>query len=133
MNQTKRSSNVIKISDQAFEEINSSMKNQLVNDEIEIIFAISKNGETMILEADPERRFLVTDECSGQNLILESPKEVCGDSHQATIGEFVAQSADEKVVKEFTVGKIVKKVVPLGLTLYTESGCLCGFGKCYHW
>jgi hypothetical protein len=125
-------SSIFKISERAFGEINDLMKNQFENDEIEIIFAISKSGEVSILEGRSERRFLITDNCTGKNQILTAPNESCDETRFA-VGEFVASEADEELVKEFTVGKIVKAVVPLGITLYTESGCSCNSRRCTHW
>ncbi len=128
MNDTKKPFKVLKISDQALCEIKD-----LINDDVEVILIYGAKGELSILEGNSERKYLVTDNCTGENTLLQSPKTCCHTDNQFATGEFVACEADEQTVKDFTVGKIVKKVEPVGLTFYTESGCLCNARRCVHW
>ncbi len=128
MIETKIPFNVIQLSKQALEEVNSLLK-----EKVEIIIAIDNNGGINILEGDSRRVFLVTDECSQQNFTLESIKDSCDTDGQFAVSKFVPQEASDSVVRELTDNKIVKKVVPIGLTLYKNSGCLCGVNGCISW
>jgi hypothetical protein len=129
MSNSLKASNIIQISNQALQQINS-----LTEYPVEIIFIIDINGGVSILEGNKERTFLVKDKCSEEKLILEPPKESC-DTDNFVIGEFVARKADEKTINNFTVAKTAKPggTGSIGYTLLTESGWAATSRGYYCW
>lgn len=129
--------NVIQFSSQALENINSLIRKQLNfnNDDIEkesdleIILGISKSGKLTVFDGNPNRRYLVTDNCTKKHFELVPSDS----SDEFAIRNYKPVNKGDKIINDLTFEKKVKSVKPLGITLYTESGCACDDFGCVHW